>query len=141
MGASKVVITGDVKDVVLLDVTPLSLVLLKAMGGCLLQNSSTATLLFQHLNHKSFSTAADNQPAVDIHVLRGERLMAADNKTLGRFQLTDILATSWYPTNRSNIDIDKNGIVSVKGQRRNSKEQTIVIQSNSGLTDEKKSTA
>ncbi len=85
-----------------------------------------------------FSTAADNQPAVDIHVLQGERPMAADNKTLGRFQLTDIpAAPRGIPQIEVTFDIDKNGIVSVKAKDLGTqKEQTIVIQSNSGLTDE-----
>ena len=83
-------------------------------------------------------TAADNQPAVDIHVLQGERPMAADNKTLGRFQLTDIpAAPRGVPQIEVTFDIDKNGIVSVKAKDLGTqKEQTIVIQSNSGLTDE-----
>lgn len=85
-----------------------------------------------------FSTAADNQPAVDIHVLQGERPMAADNKTLGRFQLTDIpAAPRGIPQIEVTFDIDKNGIVSVKAKDLGTqKEQTIVIQSNSGLTEE-----
>ena len=84
------------------------------------------------------TTAADNQPAVDIHVLQGERPMAADNKTLGRFQLTDIpAAPRGIPQIEVTFDIDKNGIVSVKAKDLGTqKEQTIVIQSNSGLTDE-----
>ena len=85
-----------------------------------------------------FSTAADNQPAVDIHVLQGERPMAADNKTLGRFQLTDIpAAPRGIPQIEVTFDIDKNGIVSVKAKDLGTqKEQTIVIKSNSGLSDE-----
>ena len=85
-----------------------------------------------------FSTAADNQPAVDIHVLQGERPMAADNKTLGRFQLSDIPpAPRGIPQIEVTFDIDKNGIVSVKAKDLGTqKEQTIVIQSDSGLTDE-----
>ena len=85
-----------------------------------------------------FSTAVDNQPAVDIHVLQGERPMAADNKTLGRFQLTDIpAAPRGVPQIEVTFDIDKNGIVSVKAKDLGTqKEQTIVIKSNSGLSDE-----
>ncbi len=82
-----------------------------------LQNLSITTLQSQHLNHRVFSTAADNQPAVDIHVLQGERPMAADNKTLGRFQLTDIpAAPRGIPQIEVTFDIDKNGIVSVKAK-------------------------
>ena len=85
-----------------------------------------------------FSTAADNQPAVDIHVLQGERSMAADNKTLGRFQLSDIPpAPRGIPQIEVTFDIDANGIVSVKAKDLGTqKEQTIVIQSDSGLSDE-----
>ena len=85
-----------------------------------------------------FSTAADNQPAVDIHVLQGERSMAADNKTLGRFQLADIPpAPRGVPQIEVTFDIDKNGIVSVKAKDLGTnKEQTIVIQSDSGLSEE-----
>jgi molecular chaperone DnaK len=85
-----------------------------------------------------FSTAADNQPAVDIHVLQGERPMAADNKTLGRFQLSDIPpAPRGIPQIEVTFDIDANGIVSVKAKDLGTqKEQTIVIQSDSGLTEE-----
>lgn len=85
-----------------------------------------------------FSTAADNQPAVDIHVLQGERPMAADNKTLGRFQLSDIpAAPRGVPQIEVTFDIDKNGIVSVKAKDLGTqKEQTITIQSDSGLTEE-----
>ena len=85
-----------------------------------------------------FSTAADNQPAVDIHVLQGERPMAADNKTLGRFQLSDIPpAPRGVPQIEVTFDIDVNGIVSVKAKDLGTqKEQTIVIQSDSGLTEE-----
>ena len=85
-----------------------------------------------------FSTAADNQPAVDVHVLQGERPMAADNKTLGRFQLTDIpAAPRGVPQIEVTFDIDKNGIVNVKATDKGTgKEQQITIQSNSGLSDD-----
>ena len=130
------VITGDVKDVVLLDVTPLSLGI-ETMGGVFTKLIDRNTTI---PTSKSlvFSTAADNQPAVDIHVLQGERPMAADNKTLGRFQLSDIpAAPRGIPQIEVTFDIDKNGIVSVKAKDMGTnKEQTIVIQSNSGLSDE-----
>lgn len=130
------VLTGDVKDVVLLDVTPLSLGI-ETMGGVFTKLIDRNTTI-PTSKSQVFSTAADNQPAVDIHVLQGERSMAADNKTLGRFQLADIPpAPRGVPQIEVTFDIDKNGIVSVKAKDLGTnKEQTIVIQSDSGLSDE-----
>ena len=130
------VISGDVKDVVLLDVTPLTLGI-ETMGGVstpLIERNTTIPTSKSQV----FSTAADNQPAVDIHVLQGERSMAADNKTLGRFQLTDIpAAPRGVPQIEVSFDIDKNGIVNVKAKDLGTgKEQAITIQSNSGLSDD-----
>ncbi len=130
------VLSGDVKDVVLLDVTPLSLGI-ETMGGVntiLIERNTTIPTSKSQV----FSTAADNQPAVDIHVLQGEREMAADNKTLGRFQLTDIpAAPRGVPQIEVTFDIDKNGIVNVSAKDLGTgKEQSIKIEASSNLSDE-----
>ena len=130
------VLTGDVKDVLLLDVTPLSLGI-ETLGGVFTRLIDRNTTI-PCSKSQVFSTAADNQPAVDIHVLQGERPMAADNKTLGRFQLGDIpAAPRGVPQIEVKFDIDANGIVNVSAKNLGTgKEQKITIQGGSGLSED-----
>ena len=130
------VLTGDVKDVLLLDVTPLSLGI-ETLGGVFTKLIDRNTTI-PCSKSQVFSTAADNQPAVDIHVLQGERPMAADNKTLGRFQLGDIpAAPRGVPQIEVKFDIDANGIVNVSAKNLGTgKEQKITIQGGGGLSED-----
>ncbi len=128
------VLQGDVKDVLLLDVTPLSLGI-ETLGGVttkLIEKNTTVPTKKSQI----FSTAADNQPAVSIHVLQGEREMAADNKAIGRFELADIpMAPRGVPQIEVTFDLDANGILSVSAKDLGTgKEQSIRITASSGLT-------
>ena len=130
------VLTGEVKDVLLLDVTPLSLGI-ETMGGVFTKLIESNTTI-PAKKSEVFSTAADNQPSVEIHVLQGERPMAKDNRTIGRFHLSDIPpAPRGVPQIEVTFDIDANGIMNVSAKDKGTgKEQNIRIEASSGLTDE-----
>lgn len=130
------VLTGEVKDVLLLDVIPLSLGI-ETMGGVFTKLIEANTTI-PTKKSETFSTAADNQPAVDIHVLQGERPMANDNRTLGRFQLTDIPpARRGEPKIEVTFDVDANGIMHISAKDQGTgKEQSIKIEASSGLSDD-----
>jgi molecular chaperone DnaK len=130
------VLSGDVNDVLLLDVTPLSLGI-ETVGGVMTKLIESNTTIPSRKS-QVFSTASDNQPAVDIHVLQGERAMASDNRTLGKFQLTDLPAAQrGIPQIEVTFDIDANGIISVSAKDLGTgKQQNIKIESGSKLSDE-----
>lgn len=129
------VLTGEVKDVLLLDVTPLSLGI-ETLGGVMTALISSNTTIPTRKS-EVFSTASDNQPSVELHVLQGERPMAKDNRTIGRFQLTDIPpAPRGVPQIEVTFDIDANGILNVSAKDKGTgKEQKIRIEASSGLSD------
>src|SRR5690606_37816433 len=127
------VLTGEVKDVLLLDVTPLSLGI-ETMGGVMTKLIEANTTI-QTKKSEVFSTASDNQPSVEIHILQGERPMASQNRTIGRFQLTDIPpAPRGVPQLEVTFDIDANGIIKVSAKdKATGKEQNIRIEASSDL--------
>ena len=130
------VLTGEVKDVLLLDVTPLSLGI-ETMGGVMTKLIEANTTI-PTKKSETFSTAADNQPSVEIHILQGERPMANGNKTIGRFHLDGIPPSRrGEPQIEVTFDIDSNGILNVAAKdKKTGKEQTIRIEASSGLSDE-----